>query len=317
MDHQDIAIIELMSENTGGEQLVHLLPAGTFRGRDGRGPYHLRDPQAVIHASRESAGQRLMPIDYDHQIDFTNKNGRPAPAAGWIKGLQARSDGIWGIVDWTQRAAAHLEHREYRYLSPAFKHAKDGEVTCILRAALTNNPNLDQLTALARREEDMDDLAELRTLLELPDDADIAAIVPKVRDLMTARHAAAETPDPAKYVPIGDFQRAVAEVNRLNQGISLQAAAEHVRAQITTGQLPPFLKKWGVSLCSVNKPAFDAFIERTKGFFGAITSRSPARAMPPAYRDGAPQLTDDEFAIASRMGVSAADFAKNRTQETK
>jgi phage I-like protein len=314
MDHQDIAIIELMSENAGGDQFVHLLPAGTFRGRDGRGPYHLRDPHAVIQASRKAAGQRLMPIDYEHQIDLANKNGRPAPAAGWIKGLQARNDGIWGIVDWTQRAAAHLEQREYRYLSPAFTHTKGGEVTCVLRAALTNNPNLDQLTALARREEDMDDLAELRTLLELPDDADIAAIVPKVRDLMTARHTAA-TPNPAKYVPIGDFQRTVAEVNRLNQGISLQAATEHVTAQITAGKMPPFLKDWGVTLCSVNKPAFDAFIDRTKSLFVRLTTPIPMRSPYPSdTSEGG--LTDDELAIASRMGVSAADFAKNRTQET-
>ncbi|MBY0431223.1 MAG: phage protease, partial [Rhodospirillales bacterium] len=131
---------------------------------------------AVIEASRRYAGRKLIAIDYDHQTDHAAKNGRPAPAAGWIKGLQARPDGIWGMVDWTGRAAEHLRKREYRYLSPAFSHSPNGEVTCLLRAALTNNPNLE-LTALASAGGTIMecDLSELRQLLGLPADGGSAA----------------------------------------------------------------------------------------------------------------------------------------------
>jgi phage I-like protein len=314
-DAIDSVAIELMARgNNSGDQWVHLLPAGTFSGRDGRGPYQLADATAVMNASREHSGRAHMAIDYDHQIDYAGKNGAPAPAAGWIKALQARADGIWGLVEWTERAAAHLAKREYRYLSPVFNHTGGGNVTRLLRAALTNNPNLDQLTALASMENTMDKTSELRRLLALPDDADMAAIVSKVSDLLTARQAAA--PDPAKYVPIGDFERAVSEVHRLNQGISLQAATDHVGSNIDAGKLPPFLKEWGVSLCSVNKPAFDDFVKRSGGIFKALTTPSRASAMPPDdLRES--QLTEEETTLCASMGITPDQFLATRAARTQ
>ena len=87
------------------EQWVHLLPVGHVQGRDGRGPYIIDDPDAVILRTQERAGNTQLPIDYEHQTIVTAKNGQPAPAAGWIKGLQARADGIWGLAAWTDRAS--------------------------------------------------------------------------------------------------------------------------------------------------------------------------------------------------------------------
>jgi phage I-like protein len=304
---------------TNGEW-VHLVPAGTFMGRDGRGPYRLADPAAVIEASRRQAGQREIPVDYEHQIDFAAKNGQPAPAAGWIKGLQARADGIWGLVDWTPKAALHIAEREYRYISPVITTKRDGPVSTItglLRAALVNTPNLDQLTALAKAESTMDDgLQELRQLLGLADDADAAAITAKVREVLSSQHTAKA--DPAAYVPIGAFERVLAEVNRLSQGITLQAAEQHVADQIKAGNMPPFLKDWGVDLCTSNKPAFDALIGRTKGAFNGLL-RTIVPGVPPgdATRPGA--LTESELAICANMGLTEAEFmsARPSSQSTK
>lgn len=130
---------------------VQLLPYGTVSGRDGRGPYTLRD---AAHAARVIAATTAyqrgadLPIDYDHQLLFVQQNGQPALASGWIKELAARADGLWGRVEWTAAAAARISGREYRYLSPVFRHAPDGTVSRIVAAALTNTPNLE-LTALA------------------------------------------------------------------------------------------------------------------------------------------------------------------------
>jgi len=33
------------------------------------------------------------PIDYEHQTPHSQTNGKPAPASGWIRGLEARPDG--------------------------------------------------------------------------------------------------------------------------------------------------------------------------------------------------------------------------------
>lgn len=73
---------------------IHLVPAGEFRGADGRGPYRLRDAAALITASM-GPGRRL-PLDENHSTDLAATRGEPAPARGWIVDLQSRPDGIWG-----------------------------------------------------------------------------------------------------------------------------------------------------------------------------------------------------------------------------
>lgn len=302
-------LVELMSRADAGDQWIHLLPAGTIRTRDDRGPYKLTDQAAVINASRENAGRLKMPIDYDHALDLARPRGEAAPAAGWIDALQSRADGIWGRVEWTPRAAEQLAHREYRYLSPVIRHTADGTVTAILRAALTNVPNFDQLTALASMESTtMDELlAKLRTALGLPETATIDDILAAIGERSTARQSAI---DPTKFVPIGDFERVVSEVNKLNQGISLQAATDHVAQQITGGHLLPYLKDWGVALCSVNKPAFDEFVKKTKGGLAFLrTELVPGHA--PADRGAA--LSGEEIAIASNLGVTKDAFLKTKT----
>jgi len=61
---------------------IQLIPAGSFHGRDGRGPYVLSDPPAVIAATNALRMKAGIPIDYDHAIDFGAPQGAPAPAAG-------------------------------------------------------------------------------------------------------------------------------------------------------------------------------------------------------------------------------------------
>lgn len=155
---------------------VHLTPAGTFSGVDGRGPFTLQDAAAVITASM-AAGK--LPIDENHSTDKAAPEGRPAPARGWIVEMQARHDGLWGRVDWTATGKRLVEEHEYRGISPVFvSETAGGKVVRILRAALTNDPNLT-LTTLHSRTPDMD-LASLRKALALKDDATEAAILTAV-----------------------------------------------------------------------------------------------------------------------------------------
>lgn len=298
------------ADTASGQQFVHLLPAaGDIHGRDGR-VFRLTDAMTVIQSSRKAAGRVKMPIDYEHATDLAAPKGGAAPAAGWITGLQAATDGIWGLVEWTPRAAQHIAQREYRYISPTFTHTKDGEIIAILRAALTNTPNLDQLTALASMETNMDQMAELRKLLGLGEDATLDDVLANVRELSTATHSAT-TPDPAKFVPIGDFERVVSEVNKLNQGISLQAATAHVEDKIRAGLLPPYLKTWAVGLCSVNKPKFDEFVQGTSPALAHLFTEGLSGAV---SQDGIRHsgVRDEEIAIASNLGITTDALLKTR-----
>ncbi|MDR0809537.1 MAG: phage protease, partial [Gemmobacter sp.] len=93
---------------------VHLLPAGpdSFT-MDGRSPYHLPDPQAVIAAS----GGAKLPIDENHSIDLAAPQGGRSPAMGHIVELQARETGIWGRPEWNGSGRALIEDRAYLGLS--------------------------------------------------------------------------------------------------------------------------------------------------------------------------------------------------------
>lgn len=178
---------------------IQLMPLGEVRPKDGRGPWTLSNPKAVIDASK--AGLDKLPIDYDHQIDYAQQTGNAAPAAGWIEEMEVRDDGIYARVEWTEKGAAAIAAKEYRFISPAFAvNKKTGEITKILRAGLTNDPALF-LKALANRqanaeEEDMDKLLkQLRQLLGLAEDADEAAVCSAVKEAAEKAKTAAGTAD--------------------------------------------------------------------------------------------------------------------------
>lgn len=172
-----------LRQDGGAPEWVHLIRGGTFMLRDGRGPYRLDAPDQVIRASVQRVAGGEPPIDYDHQSDFgaVPGVGQRAPAAGWIKEMQARADGIWARVEWTEAARRAIEAKEYRFLSPAFTTTREGEVTAVLRASLVNVPAME-LKALAKRDDQMDEfLKQLRAELGLKEDADQATVLACVK----------------------------------------------------------------------------------------------------------------------------------------
>lgn len=142
-----------LPDGEGAPDWVHLLPAGgsAIRTFDGRGPYRLTDPAAVIAASWPSPDPRDakgLLVDENHAQDKAAPLGMPSPARGRIVELQARADGIWGRINWTDAGRALVADHAYGGISPVFHHDMTGKVLRILRASLVNNPNLQGLAAL-------------------------------------------------------------------------------------------------------------------------------------------------------------------------
>ncbi len=166
---------------------VHLIPTGTFTGSDGRGPFVLSSPEGLIAASVRPG--RKLPIDINHAIDLQANQGKATPAVGWIDVLESRDDGIWGHVEWTPEGRWLWASKSYGYLSPVFTHTKDAphSVIQLLRAALTNNPNLT-LTALHNKQETAM-LEQLRAALGLPETATEAEILAAVASAHSAQQA--------------------------------------------------------------------------------------------------------------------------------
>ncbi len=178
---------QTLPEPTGSDvpDWIHLLPAGAeIRTADNRGPYRLEDPSAVVIAAQ---GARL-PIDENHAIDWAAPRGEPSPARGYIVELQARDDGIWGRVDWTAAGRALIADRAYLGISPAIVHDRARRIVGIVRASLTNKPNLRGLTALHM--EDGMSLTAIAMALGLAEDASEAAILDGISRIRPAEDQA-------------------------------------------------------------------------------------------------------------------------------
>ncbi|WP_241525726.1 phage protease [Pseudophaeobacter leonis] len=136
-------------------------------------------------------------------MDLAAKDGRPAPARGWIVAMQARQDGIWGRVEWTKSGRDLLEDRAYSGISPVIGHlATPGkDIVAIRRASLVNRPNLRGLNSL-NQETDTMFQENIAKLLGLKADASEG-------DITTALNARLDTGEDALQSQLGEIGTAL------------------------------------------------------------------------------------------------------------
>lgn len=313
---------------------IMVMPAGTVRGADGRGPYTLGDPQPVITASVLPG--RPLPADFDHQTVFAAINGSTAPAAGWIEQMEAREGAIWAKVDWTESGRQAIASRSYRYISPTFRHDKAGLVQTLASVALTNNPNITELPAIASRVgqgETMDEfLTALRKALGLADDANQDAILQACRggatatasalaplitdlglaasssvaDIVTAARGklAAGAPDPAQYVPMAAFTELQGRVAELTNARTKAAAETAVASAMRAGKVSPALQGWALGYATQDPAGFEAWVTAAP----AVVTPGGAPA-PQGDPPGAGPLPDNTvLAVCSQLGIDPATY---------
>jgi phage I-like protein len=320
-----------------------LVPAGTFRARDGRGPFHAggkAQMEAILARTLKYAGETELMVDYDHQsfMSAVKGVGGTAKAAGWIKQLEVREDGIWGLIEWTALAARAIKRNEYRYLSPSFSNDKAGNIGLIFNAGLLNMPAMDLVAVAAgvdlsnSTEPDMKNIAQL---LGLAEDADEAAIIAALNKILTDRKtvvttaglkpeatteelvttlaalktASTTTPDPTKFVPIDQVTALQTEVTTLKADILGGRAEAAVDQAIEKGKLLPALRDWGLTLFKADQAQFTAFIDKAPSL---TTTQLGSKKVDATSNDG---LTDADERVIQLMGVSREDFLKSRKAE--
>lgn len=306
------------SQGGGAPQWVELLPPGPeVVGRDGR-KWRLDDAAQVAISSYDS--DRDIPIDYEHSTEIKAPEGEPAPAAGWIKQLQARGGALWGEVEWTDRGRQMVAGREYRYLSPVFLHSKDRpqRILKLLSAGLTNNPNL-RMTALNREENSMDQ--EILKALGLAEDAGGEQAVAAINTLKTERDNAEEKarnsarqPSLDKFAPRADYDAAVERASNAEAKLAeagKQVREQEIEAEITkaleAGKITPATADYHRAQCKA-----EGGLERFKEYVEAApeVARNTNLGGTPPGKGAA--LTGDAAKIAAMFGHTAEDLKEYR-----
>lgn len=319
---------------------VHLLPAtsGDIQTRNGLGPYTIDDPAEVIRLSL--ANERGMPIDENHATDLAAPKGGPAPARGWITALEARADGIWGRIDWTEAGRALLSDRAYRGISPVITHTKAGRIVQILRASLTNTPNLMGLTPVLNQETPMT-MARLAEKLGLAADATEDAILGAIGKLQEPQTALQ-----SEITALGTAFGVTGDTAAILTGVKAKATAQPaeitaLQSQLTavTTQLNSLVEKGkrdraeafvdgAIKAGHVGvKPSRDRFIamhmenaqtaeEVIKGL--PILGGSITPATPPVDAQGVQTaLNSEQAAVADQLGIPHEKFLATLNAEKK
>lgn len=141
--------------------------------------------EMAANVQNKVRGQDL-DIDYDHKM-------HSGEAAGWVRGAEARKDGLWVAVQWTGEALKKLKNKAYRYFSPEFSdewedpRTKTKHKNVLFGGALTNRPFLKDILPINLSEifeakgpkgasVTPEQIAQMRQVLGLPETAGLAEI---------------------------------------------------------------------------------------------------------------------------------------------
>jgi phage I-like protein len=319
---------------------IRLAPAGLFRARDGRPEglpgWRLEAASArrAIDWAEAQSDDRV--IDYEHQTLNAERNGQPAPAAGWWREMQWREgDGLYAVgLRWTPRAAQHIADGEYRYFSPVIAHdARTGEVRAILMGALTNHAALDglsDLTAVAaarfrfdpesNQEEIPVDRAKLIALLALAagaEDTDIESAIAALKSKAEQAGRAAElehqlaalktatAPDTTQWVPRAVYDETAVALAALKTQASTAEIDRLIEQGLASGKIPG--QATAVWLRGQGVAALKAYLDVAPEIAALKGSQTGGRAP----KDESPDaLSATEQAVIAHTGLSPEAYRK-------
>ncbi|EFO33229.1 I protein [Roseibium sp. TrichSKD4] len=301
-----------LNASNGAPNQIQLLPKGEVNGLDGR-RWINSQPEKVV-AEFEARNSQPLVIDYEHANHL--RKGEPMPAAGWITGLEVRGGEVWGTVEWTKKAINMIAEREYRYLSPVFRHDTSGVIHKIADAGLTNKPNL-MMKALNREEisepectMDKEMRIALCRQLGLADEASDTAILEAVKakdgELQTALNKA-DQPDPQKFVPKADYELVSGKLSTaLNKVAELEGAeAEQVVDQaIKDGKITPSSKDYHLAACKT-EDGLNSFRKMVEGAPTLIETKPGDKSGDPGGDKIA--LNKDQSKILASLGIDPAN----------
>ncbi len=273
---------------------ILLLPVGRVELVDRPDPLQL-DPEslaAMVRAFR-SRGVDLV-IDYEHQ----SLQGRQAPAAGWIKDLETREDGLWARVEWTPQAREYLRNREYRYFSPVLQlDPETRKPKALMQVGLTNVPAIKRLPPLVakweaaapgkgeeaaavrrpapkdERERKGEKVEKLKLIMGLPPEADDQAVWAKVLEIFQKLAATLKLPEGATASQLLEAAQALQldadrlkgveeELQNIKSRLAAETTAQAVAEAMKAGKITPSQKSWALEYYRQDPGGFQTFVAR-------------------------------------------------------
>lgn len=154
LERKHLGIFQFEFEEKGGADeaaipsMIHLIPVGTWA-HDVYGPIVIGATDIREFKQNFDAGIRKGVF-----ITAGHEGYSELPAQGWIKAVEARSNGLWGEIDWTALGVETLTDKQYKFFSPEFYPIyEDPETHVISRnvltgGALTKSPYFKELEAV-------------------------------------------------------------------------------------------------------------------------------------------------------------------------
>jgi phage I-like protein len=292
-----------MASNEGSQnqasslpEWIRVLPLGKVELADHREPFMVDEASLTsMVAAFRSRGIDLV-IDYEHQ----SLQGERAPAAGWIKDLEARTDGLWARVDWTQQAREYLAQREYRYFSPVLRLDPDTRrATALMNVGLTNVPAINHLPPLVARwggeakgseeltvelalktpvmemdlKEKVKMVEKLKHLMGLTPEVEEGALCGKALEAFRELGVILNLPDDATVAQlkgaveahkagVARLLKAEEEVQTLKARLVKETTDRVVEEALKAGKVSPAQRGWALEYCRRDLEGFRTYAER-------------------------------------------------------
>lgn len=140
--------------------------------------------------------RRRVPVDVDHAWENT-------AAAGWVKGLSIKDDGLWASVKWNKRGADLVGEEVYKMISAEWsfdyvdpqKSTHHGAV--LVAATLTNRPLMQSMPTITASENNLTN--EKGIVILLNNDSNKATNMPTLIEIL-AKPVADRTEDDLKFL---------------------------------------------------------------------------------------------------------------------
>lgn len=310
-------LMALTADDNGVPEWVQLLPRGWIKPN---GVDILVDDTSLekILANFEKRENDLV-LDYEHQT----LEGVEAPAAGWLTSLEAREDGLWAKVDWTERGRTYVAAREYRYISPVLMVSEeDSRGIRLQSAALTNNPAIDGMQPVAAKEEtggmEMDFLAKLAELLGLSPEASEEEVLAAIQGMV--RHEEEVPQELADVLELEEGEATVAaakqkiyamkagtrpagEYAQLSRQLAEMRAERTIEVAMSEGKITPAQKEWALRQAAKDPKGFAEFLRTAP----KVVPMTEIASGPVSHGS---RVDDTQREINRKLRVSDTDFQK-------